>query len=181
MANKISCEPCAHIIEFPHIKINHDFYVILTYHINCLKIPFNWCEIYELQHNLFEHTFWMMWNLWITTIILFIQNVMYLVIGVYILTSWWYLRKIQYHVQILTMHVCMNPTISQIPQWYLQVTHSATLCKKKCICTYIFVTKWCIVGYGTDALEDLWNGPMVSPRPTWNKEEIHQWNHATYF
>ena len=31
-----------------------------------------------------------------------------------------------------------------------------------CTCVHISVTKWCIVGYGTGALWDLWNGSIVT-------------------
>ena len=33
-----------------------------------------------------------------------------------------------------------------------------------CTCVHISVTKWCIVGYLYDALWDLWNGSIESPK-----------------
>ena len=54
--------------------------------------------------------------------------------------------------------VCNYLPISQIPQCIRQVSHNAPFITEMCTCVHISVTKWCIVGYGTGALWDLWNG-----------------------
>ena len=49
-----------------------------------------------------------------------------------------------------------NWTNSQIPQCICSIFHNAPLRTK---CAH-FHFEWCIVGYGTDALWDLWNWPV---------------------
>ena len=50
-----------------------------------------------------------------------------------------------------------NRLISQIPQCISPISHNATLCNRN---VHISVTKWCIVGYFSDALWDLWDGSI---------------------
>ena len=38
----------------------------------------------------------------------------------------------------------------------------------QCTCVNISVTKWCIVGYGTDAFWDLWDGSIVQLEGCWS-------------
>ena len=58
------------------------------------------------------------------------------------------------------MHRCRyrgaDRYISQIPQCIWQIFHNAPLCNRNVhTCVYISVTKWCIMGYLSDALWDL--------------------------
>ena len=55
------------------------------------------------------------------------------------------------------------------PDKYPTMHHFVT---EMCTCVHISVTKWCIVGYGTDAFWDLWDGfpspdkNFTGPRPS---------------
>ena len=49
--------------------------------------------------------------------------------------------------------------ISQIPLCIWQISHNAPFCNRN---VHISVTKWCIVGYGTGALWDLYNRSILS-------------------
>ena len=48
-----------------------------------------------------------------------------------------------------------NPTIHQ------SLSHNVPLCNRN---VHISVTKWCIVGYSSDALWDLWDGSIIYNR-----------------
>ena len=55
-----------------------------------------------------------------------------------------------------------NRPISQIPECYCAISQYATFVPEMCTCVHISVTKWCIVGYLSDALWDLWEGSTTS-------------------
>ena len=67
-------------------------------------------------------------------------------------------------------------SISQIPQCTSPISHNAPLCNIY-TCVHISVIKWCIVGYLSDALWDLWGGFIgQSPLVQLNSPmEILQW------
>ena len=48
----------------------------------------------------------------------------------------------------------------QIPQCICTVSHNAQFLTEVCTCVHIFVTKWGIVRYLSDALRDLWDGSI---------------------
>ena len=52
-----------------------------------------------------------------------------------------------------------NRPITQILQCIRQISHNAPFCNRN-VHVHISVTKFCIVGYGTDALWDLWDGSI---------------------
>ena len=67
--------------------------------------------------------------------------------------------SIKFRTSIL-LCIHWNRPISQIPECiyaYPTMHHFVT---KMCTCVHISVTKWCIVGYGTDAFWDLWDGSI---------------------
>ena len=61
-------------------------------------------------------------------------------------------------------HAAINRPISQIPQCIKQLSHNAPFCN----IVHISVTKWCIVGYGTDALWDLWDWLLMERVFPWS-------------
>ena len=48
--------------------------------------------------------------------------------------------------------------ISQIPLYNSPIPHNAPICNKN---VHISVTQWCIAGYLSGALWDLWDGPIL--------------------
>ena len=52
--------------------------------------------------------------------------------------------------------ICYRP-ISQIPECICAISHNITFYNRN---VHISVTKWCIVGYSSDALWDLWHGSI---------------------
>ena len=58
-----------------------------------------------------------------------------------------------------SLHCCDRP-ISQIPECICVISHSATFCNRMCTYVHISVTKWCIVGYLSDAMWDVWDGSI---------------------
>ena len=56
------------------------------------------------------------------------------------------------------LHTLKN--ISQTPQCMRQISHNAPFVMEMCTYVLISVTKWCIVGYGTGALWDLYRKPI---------------------
>ena len=52
-----------------------------------------------------------------------------------------------------------NRAVSQIPQCTSPILHNAPFCNRN---VHISVTKWCIVGYLSNALWDLWDGSIAS-------------------
>ena len=61
-------------------------------------------------------------------------------------------------------HAAINRPISQIPQCIKQLSHNAPFCN----IVHISVTKWYIVGYGTDALWDLWDWLLMERVFPWS-------------
>ena len=59
----------------------------------------------------------------------------------------------------------MNRPISQITQCIRQNPTMHHFVTEMCTRVHISVTKWCILGYGTDAFWDLWDGSVV---PVWH-------------
>ena len=58
-----------------------------------------------------------------------------------------------YYGVIDMLHKCKNAPVS-----YRTMRHSVT---EMCTCVHISVTKWCIVGYLSNALWDLWDGSSL--------------------
>ena len=52
----------------------------------------------------------------------------------------------------------VNRPISQIPLYTSPIPHNAPICNKN---VHISVTQWCIAGYLSGALWDLWDGPIL--------------------
>ena len=52
--------------------------------------------------------------------------------------------------------------VTQISQCASPISHNAAFVTEICTHVHISVTKWCIAGYGTGALRDLWEGLSIS-------------------
>ena len=50
-------------------------------------------------------------------------------------------------------------SIAQVQQYTWQISNNAPFCNRN---VHISVTKWCVVGYGTSTLWDLWNRSIVT-------------------
>ena len=52
------------------------------------------------------------------------------------------------YASVIKPRLCLKRPISQIPQCSSPISHNASFCNRN---VHISVTKWCIMGYGTDA------------------------------
>ena len=52
---------------------------------------------------------------------------------------------------------CYNRLVAQIPQCTRSISHNAPFCNRN---VHISVTRWCSVGYSSNALWDSWDGPI---------------------
>ena len=70
-----------------------------------------------------------------------------------------YFRKRSFNITVVQTPQCTSPTVHHF------VTENVT-------CVHIFIIKWCIVGYLSDALWDLW---LVYWQQLWN---LYTWGHS---
>ena len=63
------------------------------------------------------------------------------------------------NLNLLTKNKCWMNQKAQIPQCPGPISHNALFCKKK---MHIAVAIWCIVGYLSDALWQMWDGSINS-------------------
>ena len=61
-----------------------------------------------------------------------------------------------------------NKTVAQIPQCTIPISHNTSFCNRMNTCVHISIMKWCIVGYLSNVLWDLWVGSITRPACTTN-------------